>query len=145
MSPFGPFGGITLDGVQFNTDPATYEPLNWEKRFSVHQAIGGKVTIQDFGTFLKDDLLRLASGPNNPIDEPTMLALHSRFRTKGVTFTFTDWLANTFSVFIERFVAVPLKKGLNIRDGGTISLYTYEMQLHVLSITNFFGTPFTGS
>lgn len=144
--PFLVKGGITIDGVQLNTDPSTYEPANWEKRFSETMHIGGGRTIQDFGTFMRDNAVRLQSGDNNPIEESVMTSLHTRFRTKGATFVFTDWLGNTFTVFIKEFVPIPLKKGRDgsVPAGGTLSLYTYMMELRVLVITNFFGTPYTG-
>jgi len=145
--PFLVKGGITIDGVQLNTDPATYEPANWEKRHSETMAIGGARTIQDFGTFMRDNGVRLQSGDSNPLEESVMVALHTRFRTKGATYTFTDWLGNVFTVFILEYMPVPLKKGRDgsVAGGGTLSLYTYTMELRVLVITNFFGTPYTGS
>ncbi len=142
--PLGPFGGVVFDGVQFNTDPSVYEPLNWAKRFSVTQAIGGKVVIQDFGTFMKDNTLRLGSGSNNPLDDAVVQALHSRFRTRGVAFTLTDWLGNQFTVFMKVFVPIPLKKGID-RAGNASSLYTYTLELQVTQIVNLFGVAYTGS
>jgi hypothetical protein len=140
-------GGITLDGVQFNTDPATYEPVNWEKRYSKFAAIGGAMTIQDFGVFKKDNTLRLQSGDQNPLEESVVVALHTRFRTRGVTYALTDWLGNSFTVFIEKFVPVPLIQGLDgsVVGGGTLRLYSYSMDLHVLNIVNLYGVAFVGA
>lgn len=145
--PFLVRGGIVLDGIQFNTDPATYEPLNWEKRYSKFQAIGGVLTIQDFGVFKRDNTIRLQSGDQRPMEESVVASLHTRWRQRGVVFTMTDWLASSFDVFIEKFVPIPLKKGRDQQSGvpgGTISLYTYSMDLHVLQITQLFGVAFTG-
>lgn len=145
--PFLVQGGITLDGVQFNTDPVTYEPVNWEKRYAKLMAIGGALTIQDFGVFKRDNTLRLASGERNPLEESVVTQLHTRWRTKGATYALSDWLGNAFTVFIEKFVPVPLKKGrdASVAGGGTISLYSYSMDLHVLQITTLLGAPYTGS
>jgi hypothetical protein len=144
--PFLVKGGLTLDGVQFNTDPATYQPTNWEKRYSIFPAIGGALTIQDFGVFKKDDTLRLESGDRNPLEESVVVSLHTRFRTRGAAYTLTDWLGNAFLVFIEKFVPVPLKQGRDgsVVGGGTIRLYSYSMDLRVLDITTLFGSAFTG-
>src|SRR6266705_3275869 len=109
--PFLVRGGLILDGVQFNTDPETYEPLNWEKRYSVNMAIGGAMTIQDFGLFAKDNMLNLASGGTRPLEESVVAALRARYATKAGNFTLTDWVGNSFVVFMEKFVPIPFKKG----------------------------------
>ena len=151
-----PLGGITLDGVRFSTDPATYEPWNWEKRRSVHPAIGGLRTIQDFGVYQSDLTVKLVSGPHNPLDLPTVIALHNRFRTRGTTYAFTDWLGNAFTVFIDAFVPVPLKKGFALQvssytsssrsdTSSQISLFTYSMELRVTAITTLLGVAYVGT
>lgn len=140
----GPYGSVTLGGTQFSTDPEPYEPLNWAKRHTVHMAIGGAVTIQDFGTFMRDNTLRLGSGKERFMEESVMTALHTKYRARGVTYSFTDWLGNSFTVFIKSFVPVPWKKGGDV-PGGTLSLYTYTMDLHVLVITNLIGVAYSGS
>ena len=135
--PVPAVGGITLDGVIFTTDPTVYEPLNWQKRMSIQMAIGGKVTIQDFGVFQKDNTVRL--GGENFLEDAVVQSLHTKYRTRGATYAFTDWLGNSFTVFIKTFVPVPLKKGPGV------SLYRYTMELQVLTITNLFGVAYTGS
>lgn len=142
--PLPTVGGVFLDGVQFTTDPVTYEPMNWDKRMSVTQAIGGKVTVQDFGMFMKDNTVRLASAQTNVLNESTVIELHNRHRTRGLVYTFTDWLGNSFGVFIKSFVPIPVKKG---RDtAGVVSVvYSYTMELQVLSITQLLGVAYTGS
>lgn len=153
---FGPFGGITLGGVQFSTDPATYEPVNWEKRRSFHQAIGGLSIIQDFGIFASDATVKLVSGAHNPLDQPTMVALHNLFRARGTTYPFSDWVGNVFTVFIDSFVPVPLKKGFALHvssytsssrsdTSAPISLFTYAMELRVVSISQLFGSAYVGA
>jgi hypothetical protein len=146
--PFPTIGGLVIDTggvpVTFSTDPNTYEPLNWQKRHSVHMVIGGKIVIQDFGTFMRDNALNLRGAPPQFLDEPTVIALHTRFRTKGASYGFTDWIGNVFTVFIREFVPVPFRKGAD-QAGGVVSLYTYSMALRVLSITKLFNVTYTGS
>ena len=137
-------GSVVLDGIAFNTDPEPYEPLNWEKRHSVTMAIGGKVTIQDFGTFMKDNTLRLGSGENRFLDELIMAALHSRYRTHSVTYVLTDWLGNNFTVFIKNFIVIPFRRGRDV-SGAPISLWHYTMELQVVTINQLLGVAYTGA
>lgn len=130
-------GQVSLEGVQFSTDPQIYEPLNWDKRHSVHPGISGSLTIQDFGMIQKDNTLRLASGTAGYLDHTTVKALHVLYRTKGVTHTLSDWIGNEFEVFILSFAPVPTFVG-----SGEEVLYTYTMELHVLDITMLLGDAF---
>jgi len=134
--PFpNPSGAVYIDSIRFSTNPAVYEPLNWKKRYQVFPAIGGKVTIQDFGVFMKDTTLRLGSGRENFLDTATVTALHSRWRTKGATYTLTDWLGDTFTVFIKDFIPIIFKP----------DLYTYSMELQVTAILQLWGATYTGA
>lgn len=128
-------GTVFLDGVQFTTDPQVYQPFNWEKRRSVHEGIGGAVTIQDFGIFAKDNTVRLASGAQGFMEQTVVETLHTKFRTKAAVFTLTDWVDNEFTVFIINFAPVPTFLG---------SLFVYQMELRVLGIAKLFGTVFVG-
>lgn len=139
----GPFGAVVLGGTTFSTDPEPYEPLNWTKRHSVHMGIGGALTIQDFGMTMKDNTLKLGSGRERFLEESIMLALLTKYQTKGATYTLTDWLQNSFTVFIKDFKPVPFKKGGDT-NGATISLWMYTMDLHVLSISQICGVTYTG-
>lgn len=130
-----PRGRVFLDSVQFTADPETYEPLNWAKRHSVHPVIGGGVTIQDFGTFAKDNTVRLSSG-TALLDTFVVDAIHLKYRTPAATYTFTDWMNNSFTVFILDFRAWPNFVG---------PLWAYEMQLQVIAISLLFGEAYTGS
>lgn len=133
--PFpAPTGGVFIGGIRFSTNPESYEPLNWKKRHSIHSTIGGGVTIQDFGVFMKDNTFKLASGRGQFLDQATFLALHALWRTKGVTFSLTDWLLNDFTVFIKEFVPVPFKT----------DLYTYTMELQITAINKLWGSVYTG-
>lgn len=131
-----PLGGVYIDSgvneVRFSTDPEPYEPLNWEKRYQVFMAIGGRVTIQDFGTFMKDNMLKLGSGQAQFLDQATVIALHTRFRTRGAVYGFRDWLNNRFTVFIKSFVPIPFKP----------DLYRYNMELQVTAIDQLWGVTF---
>ena len=129
-------GTVYLDGLRFTTDPAVYEPLNWPKRFSVHEGLEGSVTIQDFGVTMKDNVVRLQSGDRQYMEQSLAEALHTRFRTKGVTYTLTDWVGNQLTVFILSFTPKPTFIG---------TLWTYSMELRVLGITKLFGATYTGS
>jgi hypothetical protein len=142
--PFLIKGGITLDGVQFNTDPAVYQPLEWDKRAQVQKGVGGVVTIQDFGAYAADNVLRMQSGDSRPMEESVVASLHAKYRTKSATYTLTDWIGNTFTVFILKFSVEPIRKG---RDsiGNIVSLYKYQMECQVLAIVNLFGSGYGGA
>jgi len=130
-----PRGRIVLGGTTFTCDPETYEPWNWAKRHSVHPVIGGGVTIQDFGTYAKDNTVRIGSG-RYLIDSFVADALHTKYRTAAATYTLTDWMSNTFVVFITNFRAWPNFVG---------PLWAYEMELQVISISFLLGQAYTGS
>jgi len=130
-----PVGGIFLDSVRFTTDPETYEPLTWKKRFSIQEAIGGKVTIQDFGVFAKDNEVRIVSGNNQFMDQATVIAFHTKWRTRGATFLLQDWMSNIFTVFLMTFPPV------NFRP----NFYRYAMDCKVVAITQLWGVEYTGT
>jgi len=135
--PISPaIGNVSLDGVTFPTDPETYEPLNWKKRANVRSGLGGAKTIQDFGTFQKDNTLRLESGSQQFVDLTWVNVMHAKFRARGVTYTLLDWLGNEFVVFITEFIPIPTKND---------DLWTFRMSLQVLSIPSLFSTTYTGS
>jgi hypothetical protein len=132
--PLTAIGKITLGGVQLSTDPETYEPLLWEKRYSVQSGLNGALTIQDFGTFKKDNRIRLVSGASQFLDQATVAALHAKFRERGASFTLTDWIGNEFTVFIAAFRPVP-----TFLD----DLWTYDLELVVINIVKLFGAVYT--
>ena len=134
-------GKVILGGLTLDTDPQVYEPLNWEKRHSILPGLQGAVTIQDFGHFAKDNMLRLASGRSGYLNQSKVEAIHIAFRTKGATFTLTDWIDNEFTVFITSFRPVPTFLGESLTD----NLFTYTMELRVAGITKLLGTPFVGA
>lgn len=134
--PVAPNGTVYLDSVQFTTDPQVYQPLQWKKRATVHKGIQGAVTVQDFGTFAKDNILYLASGPSGFMEKSVVATLHTKYRTKGATYSLTDWFGNSFTVFIEDFDPEPARMR---------TLFRYTMTLQVLGITTLLGTAYTGS
>lgn len=142
--PLGPYGGIKIDGIQLSSDPATYKPLEWEKRWSYHPTLGGGGVVQDFGVSMKDDTLVLQSGPNNPISDDVVVALHTRWRQAAATFPFVDWLGNAFTVRILAFKPWPLKSGLD-ENNQPLHLYLWEGQLQVVAISQLLGSPYSGT
>lgn len=135
-------GQVFLNGVQFTTDPQDYSPVAWAKRSSVLPGLQGSVTIQDFGTFKKDNVVRLRSG-DGFLTQSAVSSFHDLFRTKGATWSFTDWLGNSFTVFIRSFTPVPTFIPDDPDGSGT--LYRYEMELQVVNISTLFGVTYTGS
>lgn len=134
--PFpSPTGSVYLNAKQFSTNPDTYDILNWRRRHSISPVIGGKVVIQDFGVYMKDNTVKLASGNAQFLDQATFLAFHTLWRTRGATYSFTDWLGNSFTVFIKEFLPIVFKT----------DLYRYSMDLQVTQIINLWGVPYTGS
>ena len=130
-------GRIVLNGITFLTDPKSYKPLNWEKRYSIFKGIGGTVTIQDFGVYQKDNVITLGSNSDQGvIDGEAARQFHAMWRTKGTTYLFNDWLGDNFTVFMSRFNAWPLVVVLD-------PFYEYEMELQVIQINTLFGYPYT--
>jgi len=134
--PLAANGTVYLGGTQFTTDPQVYQPLQWKKRATVHKGIQGAVTVQDFGTFAKDNRLTLASGPSGFLEKSVVEDLHAKYRTKGATYSLTDWFGNSFTVFIVDFDPEPARAR---------TLFRYTMTLQVLGITTLLGTAYTGS
>lgn len=128
-------GQVFLDGIQFTTDPRTYEPV-WPKRQSIHGGLQGAVTVQDFGVFAKDQRLRLESG-GQWLTRTVVDALDARFQTRGAAYPFKDWVGTEATVFIVAFDPI------DARLGG--DLYEYRMELRVLALTKVRGVAYVGS
>ena len=129
-------GTVYLGGVQFTTDPAPYEAYQWPKRMSEHPVIGGSVIIQDFGVFQKDLTIALGSGATQFLEKSVIVSLDTMFRTKGATYTLTDWLGNEMTVYVAAFQPTATFLG---------TLYTYTMTLRVRTITKLFGSTYSGT
>jgi len=133
-APF-PLGGVYLDNVRFTTNPKTYKPVQWKKRYSIQDAIGGKVTIQDFGTFAKDCEVVLASEDKQFLDEPTTITIHEKFRIRGATFELRDWMLNNFTIFMMEF------EPINFRP----NIYLYNAKFKVVAINTLWGVTYVGT
>jgi hypothetical protein len=129
-------GKVYLGGVQFTTDPQDYRPFTWPKRASIHPGVQGAFTIQDFGLWKKDNLVVLGSGGAGYMEELVVKSLHTKYQTRGATYTLTDWMGNEYTCWIEDFQPVPTFQG---------TLYTYTMQLRVLNIVKLWGATYSGS
>ena len=127
-------GKITIGSVQLTTDPERYE-RQWPKRYSEHPGIAGSFTIQDFGRYAMDMLIRLVSGQQF-ITLAVVEALDAAYGVQGATYSFTDWLGNEFTVFIRDF-----KPDVTFID----NLHTYTLELRVMSITKLFGVSYGGN
>lgn len=128
-------GTVYLGGVRFTCDPAVYE-RQWPKRVSVHEGLQGAVTVQDFGRFAKDMVLRLESGEQQLMERTTVAALDAMAGTRGATYTLTDWTGLECTVHIQAFEADPTFLG---------TLHRYRLSLRVLSIAKLYGATYTGS
>jgi len=138
VTPFGRvYLGTSINTLtRFTTDPEVYEPLNWQKRYSVHQTLQGGVTIQDFGIFGKDNIVRLGSGNGALLDTFVVDDFHTKYRVRGAVYVLKDWMSNCFNVFMSDFKAVPNIVG---------PLWRYEMLLQVTAINTLFGQAYTGN
>ena len=134
----GPFGRISLGPtgamVVFTADPTDYSPWNWQKRVSVHQTIGGGITIQDFGTKMKDQVVEIKGALEQFMENSVVASVHAMFRTKGAVYRLLDWLGNDFTVYIEEFQPVP-----NPQLPGS----TYTLRLRIMGITTLFGVAYS--
>lgn len=143
--PIPTVGGVVLDGITFNTDPNPYEHQNWEKRHSIFKTIGGGQVIQDFGMYQVDNTVQLSSGQGQYIDEVVRAALNTRFMVRGVSYAFSDYLGNQFTVFMTLFKPIIYRMG-----GGApttylpTQIYHYQMNLQVISIQQLYGVVYTG-
>ncbi len=129
-------GKVYLDSVQFTTDPQDYAPAKWPKRASYHPGLGGSMTIQDFGRYAKDCLLTLSSGNSGYMEQSVVASLQTKKSAKGASYSFTDWLGNSFTVFIVNFDPKPTFIG---------SLWTYTLELRVTAMTTLLGSAYSGS
>lgn len=144
--PIPTVGGVILGGVTFNTDPNPYEHQNWTKRYSVFKTIGGGQVIQDFGLVQADLTVQLSSGQAQFIDEVVRAALQTLYATRGSSYTFTDYLGNDFTVFIQDFKPTIFKMGGATGPGyAATQVYHYTMALQVITINKLYGVTYTGA
>lgn len=138
-------GTLYLGGIQFTTDPATYQPFNWPKRLSVVEGLEGSVTVLDFGRTKKDNVVHIESG-DQFLDHEVTEALDTLFDVPGATYTLTDWLGNEYEVAILEFKPLPSNLPDLDEDGEALgALYRYSMELRVLDIVTRRGVAYVGS
>lgn len=127
-----PIGSLILDGVQFTTDPKTYE-RQWPKRITKVDVIGGN-TVLDFGRKAKDIVLTLQSG-SQYLSRDAVDALETRAGTLGAGYPFVDWEGTEATVVIAAFdpqEALP-------------ELYEYAMTLWVRTLDKLRGVTYGGA
>jgi len=127
--------------IQFTADPDSLE-IDLPKRMSIHQGLGGVVTIQDFGRFIRDAKVRLQG---SIMDDDVVRSLLNLYNTKGATYHYLDWIVNDFTVFFESFELAPITN-LQLRDlsGGIGYGSRYQMTLHVLAASKLWNQVYTG-
>jgi hypothetical protein len=129
--------GPTGSEKTFLTDPAPYDPYKWPKRASVHQGLGGSVTIQDFGVFAKDlDLTLRGDFEHSAMDLDMVTTIDGYYRSRGTLYHFTDWLGNDFTVFLSEFAHTPHSQ---------VPLHSYSLVLRVTTIAKLFNVVYAGS
>jgi hypothetical protein len=127
-------GAIFLDGVQFTTDPETYE-RQWLKRLTKVATIGGN-TILDFGRKAQDITLRLESGRGGQyMAREVFDALDTRAGALGVGYPFVDWNGTEATVVIAAFDG----------DEALPGLFYYSLTLYVRTLTKLRGVAYGGS
>lgn len=124
---------VVLGGVQFTTDPRTYE-RQWAKRQSRHATLGGGVTIQDFGRKAKDLVLRLESG-GNFMSGPVVDQVDALFGTAGGVHSFVDWHGTEATVYIADFTPA---------ESHLPDLFEYSLTLWVRTLAKLRGVPYAG-
>lgn len=133
-------GLISLGGVQFTTDPRTYEAYNWPKRMSVHQTLGGGVKVQDFGRRAVDLRLSLQSD-DNYIDTAMVRSLDTFYATTNGRFALVDWLGNALTVYFDSDGGTP---GFQPVHAQIADLWRYTMRLRASAITKWLGAAYGG-
>jgi len=97
------------------------------------------VTVQDFGKFAKDCVVRADSGSTQWINKDVVQAMDKNEQIKGGTWQLEDFEGNDFVVSIEKWAPV-MVKGMAIAG-----LYTYELALRVHSMTTLRGSAYMGN
>lgn len=127
-----PIGSLFLDGVQFTTDPTTYQ-RQWPKRITKVDVIGGN-TVLDFGRKAKDIELMLQSG-GQYLSREVVDALETRAGALGAGYPFVDWEGTEATVVIAAFDPQEALPGL----------YEYTMALWVRALAKLRGVAYGGA
>lgn len=129
-----PIGALFLDGVQFTTDPETYE-RQWPKRLTKVATIGGN-TILDFGRVAKDLTLSLDSGKGGQYMARDVFDLiDAKAGALGIGYPFVDWNGTEATVVIASFDG----------DESLPDLFYYSMTLYVRTLTKLRGVAYGGA
>jgi hypothetical protein len=120
--------------IQFTADPTNYSPWAWQKRQSVHQHVGGGITIQDFGTTMKDQVIEIRGELEQFMENAVVAQIHALFRAKGAVYRLTDWLGNDLTVFLEEFQPVPHPQ---------LPGCTYTLRCRIMGIAQLFGSAYS--
>lgn len=127
-----PIGSLVLDGVQFTTDPTSYQ-RQWPKRITKVDTIGGN-TVLDFGRIAKDLTLQLESG-GQFLARDVVTALDTRAGVLGVGYPFVDWEGTEATVVIAAFDA----------QEALPELYEYALTLWVRALAKLRGVAYGGA
>lgn len=127
-----PIGALFLDGVQFTTDPKTYE-RQWPKRITLVPTIGGN-TVLDFGRKAKDIKLELVSG-GQFMARDVFDAIDTRAGALGAGYPLVDWNGTEATVVIAAF------------DGDEFlpDLFEYSLTLWVRVLAKLRGVAYGGA
>lgn len=129
-----PIGAIFLDGVQFTTDPETYE-RQWPKRLTKVATIGGN-TVLDFGRKAQDMTLRLESGKGGQyMARDVFDAIDARAGTLGAGYPLVDWNGTEATVVIAAFDG----------DEALPDLFYYSLTLYVRALAKLRGVAYGGA
>lgn len=132
-------GRVSLEGIEFYSDPRTYKPFEMTKRYRKAQTVGLGSVRQDFGMTILDASIQLISdgsqdNEQHPLDADATARFFNMASDKGKLYTFKDWLGNEFTVTIANFTAAPL---MGVPDKF---YYGYTMSLDVVAVTSYFNT-----
>jgi len=128
----GAIGAIFLDGIQFTTDPKTYE-RQWAKRITLVPVIGGN-TVLDFGRKAKDIKLQLVSG-GQFMARDVFDAIDTRAGVLGAGYPLIDWNGTEATVVIAAFDG----------DEALPDLFEYSLTLWVRALAKLRGVTYMGS
>lgn len=129
-------GKVTLDGVQFTTDPKLQR--SWPPRRSRLQGIMGSVTQQDFGRWAQDMRITLNSGENY-VNQAFISSMEDRMAIRLAEFAYTDYQGTDADVVIVDFDPTPTF----IKDGVGV-LFTFTMVLDVMKLRKLHFKTYTG-
>lgn len=132
-------GLITLNGLQFDTDPEVYESYLWAPRGASFRTLGGRKRTQERGSFAVDLELELRSGPRQFMRSDMVRAIDQLFRAGG-DYVLEDWLLNEITVYFPPGQPA----AFHPTHAQVGDWWTYTMKLNVRSIAVWLGAPYDG-